>query len=321
MAFRQLNNTGGTLGGWGQYRASSEEGTCKSVLDPSAWKARAAALFGTLALIWAVSLYGLYVDERLVFALALVPRRVDGLPGILSAPLVHGSFAHLLANTFPLLILGGMVVIRGGAYYLTTTFPIVVLGGLGLWLLGRDAAHIGASGLLFGYCGFLVARGYYERRLGSIAVSIVVVVAYGGHDRRRSAARRPGLLGGSPVWADCRRAVRPRSARQGAVTKIETLAACGKVLSSSVGAWQTWSMKRDTPSYHGYRFPPEIISHAVWLYHRFGVNFREVEDLLAQRGVTASYETIRHWCQMFGLDYARQLRRRRGRLGDTWSLD
>ena len=68
------------------------------MLDPSAWKARAAALFGSLALIWAVSLYGLYVDERLVFALALVPRRVDGLPGILSAPLVHGSFAHLLAN-------------------------------------------------------------------------------------------------------------------------------------------------------------------------------------------------------------------------------
>ena len=107
---------------------------------------RAAALFGTLALIWAVSLYGLYVDERLVFALALVPRRVAGLPGILSAPLVHGSFAHLLANTFPLLILGGMVVIRGGAYYLTTTFPVVVLGGLGLWLLGRDAAHMVAYG-------------------------------------------------------------------------------------------------------------------------------------------------------------------------------
>ena len=198
------------------------------MLDPSAWKARAAALFGTLALIWAVSLYGLYVDERLVFALALVPRRVDGLPGILSAPLVHGSFAHLLANTFPLLILGGMVVIRGGAYYLTTTFPIVVLGGLGLWLLGRDAAHIGASGLLFGYFGFLVARGYYERRLGSHCR-----LHRGGgrlrrHDCRRSAARRPGLLGGSPVWADCRRAVRPRSARQGAVTEIETLAACGK---------------------------------------------------------------------------------------------
>ena len=71
------------------------------------------------------------------------------------------------------------------------------------------------------------------------------------------------------------------------------------VLSSSVGAWQTGPMKRDTLSYQGYRFPPEIISHAVWLYHRFGVSFRDVEDLLAQRGITVSYEAIRrghgHW--------------------------
>ena len=80
-------------------------------------------------------------------------------------------------------------------------------------------------------------------------------------------------------------------------------------------------MTSQLPSYHGYRFPPEIISHAVWLYHRFCLSFRDVEDLLAQRGVTVSYETIRHWCQTFGLDYARTLRRRRGRLGDTWYLD
>ncbi len=58
-------------------------------------------------------------------------------------------------------------------------------------------------------------------------------------------------------------------------------------------------------SYHGYRFPPEIISHAVWLYHRFCLSFRDVEDLLAERGVTVSYEAIRQWCQTFGLDYAR----------------
>ena len=74
-------------------------------------------------------------------------------------------------------------------------------------------------------------------------------------------------------------------------------------------------------SYHGYRFPPEIISHAVWLYHRFCLGFRDAEDLLAQRGITVSYETIRHWCQTFGPDYARRLRRRRGRMGDTWYLD
>ena len=75
------------------------------------------------------------------------------------------------------------------------------------------------------------------------------------------------------------------------------------------------------PSYHGYRFPPEIISHAVWLDHRFCLSFRDTEDLLAQRGITVSYETIRQWCRTFGLAYARTLRRRRGRMGDTWYLD
>ncbi len=74
-------------------------------------------------------------------------------------------------------------------------------------------------------------------------------------------------------------------------------------------------------SYRGYRFPPEIISHAVWLYHRFGLSFRDVEDLLAERGVTVTYEAIRQWCRTFGLDYARRLRRRRGRMGDSWYLD
>ena len=80
-------------------------------------------------------------------------------------------------------------------------------------------------------------------------------------------------------------------------------------------------MSCDSPSYRGYRFPPAIISHAVWLYHRFGLSFRDVEDLLAERGVTVTYEAIRQWCRTFGLDYARRLRRRRGRMGDTWYLD
>ena len=75
------------------------------------------------------------------------------------------------------------------------------------------------------------------------------------------------------------------------------------------------------PSYHGYRFPPDIIAHAVWLYFRFSLSFRDVEDLLAQRGITVTYETIRRWCRTFGRAYARRLRQRRGRLGDTWYLD
>ena len=73
--------------------------------------------------------------------------------------------------------------------------------------------------------------------------------------------------------------------------------------------------------YRRHRFPPEIISHAVWLYHRFTLSFRDVEDLLAERGVTVSYEAIRFWCRKFGPAYARTLRQRQGRLGDIWHVD
>jgi putative transposase len=73
--------------------------------------------------------------------------------------------------------------------------------------------------------------------------------------------------------------------------------------------------------YHGYRFPPEIISYAVWVYHRFCMSFRDVEDLLAERGIIVSYEAIRRWCGKFGSEYAHRLRKRQGRLGDTWYLD
>jgi putative transposase len=75
------------------------------------------------------------------------------------------------------------------------------------------------------------------------------------------------------------------------------------------------------PGYHGHRFPQEIISHAVWLYHRFCLSFRDTEDLLAERDVIVSYELIRQWCLKFGPHYAKQLRKRQGRLGDTWHMD
>ena len=80
-------------------------------------------------------------------------------------------------------------------------------------------------------------------------------------------------------------------------------------------------MKTQTPSYRGFRFPSEIISHTVWLYHRFGLSFREVEELLAERGITVTYESVRQWCQKFGPSYARKLKKRQGRQGGTWHID
>ncbi|GHO97585.1 hypothetical protein KSF_076330 [Reticulibacter mediterranei] len=75
------------------------------------------------------------------------------------------------------------------------------------------------------------------------------------------------------------------------------------------------------PDYKGHRFPPEIISHAVWLYFRFSLSIRSVEELLAQRGIVVTYETVRQWCLKFGQTYANELRRRRPRCSDTWHLD
>ena len=74
-------------------------------------------------------------------------------------------------------------------------------------------------------------------------------------------------------------------------------------------------------SYKGHRYPGEIIAHCVWLYHRFPLSFREVEEMMLARGVVVSYETIRAWCAKFGQAYANQLRRRRPRPGDKWHLD
>jgi hypothetical protein len=82
-------------------------------------------------------------------------------------------------------------------------------------------------------------------------------------------------------------------------------------------------MKRTTtttPNYKGFRFPPEISSHAVWLYFRVSLSFRDVEELLGQRGIVVSYETVRQWCLKFGHTYANALRRR-PRCGDTWHMD
>jgi putative transposase len=74
-------------------------------------------------------------------------------------------------------------------------------------------------------------------------------------------------------------------------------------------------------SYPGYRFPREIIAHCVWLYFRFSLSFRDIQEMMLERGIEVSHEAIRLWCLKFGAEYARRLRRRRRRPGDTWHLD
>lgn len=146
----------------------------------SQFKTRLFALMACVGLVWGVSGFALVFDQALVYQLAVIPRRLDGLVGIVGMPLVHGSIGHLIANTLPLLVLGVMLLFRGVRYYVFATGAIIVLGGIALWCFGRDAAHIGASGVVFGYIGLLVTRGFFERRWQSIAVAALVVFVYGG---------------------------------------------------------------------------------------------------------------------------------------------
>ena len=109
-----------------------------------------------------------------------LPYLAGSLRGILLSPLLHGSFSHLMSNTFPLLLLGGFVAIRGAKTLIGVSLLVIVLGGLLVWIVGRPAIHIGASGLVFGYFGFLVAQGWYERSIVSIVVAVGVLLLYGG---------------------------------------------------------------------------------------------------------------------------------------------
>ena len=144
-------------------------------------KNRILVLMMCVGVVWGVSGFALvFHSDYLLYHLAVIPRDIRSLPGIVGMPFVHGSWWHLISNTMPLLILGGMVMFRGIRYFGAVTFMIMLLGGVLLWCFGRNAAHIGASGLAFGYLGFLVTRGFYERSWQSIGVAALVVFLYGG---------------------------------------------------------------------------------------------------------------------------------------------
>lgn len=132
-----------------------------------------------IVVIWAVQIFNAVSGYTLNGWLGLRPRSFGGLDGILFMPILHGSFTHAAANTVPLIVLGGIMATTVRALVPVASAIIVVLGGIGVWLIGKGAIHIGASGLVFGWFGFLVARGLVEKRPIPLLTAICVALIYG----------------------------------------------------------------------------------------------------------------------------------------------
>ena len=108
------------------------------------------------------------------------PRTASGLAGILSAPFLHVGFGHLIVNSLPLIVLGGIVLLSGLRVFWKVTAFVTLGGGLGVWLFAESFSnHLGASGVIFGYLGFLLGRGFFARSFASMLTAGAVLVVYG----------------------------------------------------------------------------------------------------------------------------------------------
>lgn len=112
--------------------------------------------------------------------LGIRPRELDGLPGVAFAPFLHEGLVHLLRNTVPLVVLGWLVALSGRWLFMRVAVVTGLSSGLGAWAFGANAVHLGASGIVFGLLGFLIARGWVARRIGWTLVSVGVGVFYFG---------------------------------------------------------------------------------------------------------------------------------------------
>lgn len=149
-----------------------------------AHRARARALgpvvipIGFVALLWVVEILDAVLPGRWD-AHGIHPRSTEGIVGVLSAPLLHDDWSHLMANSLPLVVLGVLLVLSGRRTFAAVTALVWIVGGAAVWLLaGSGSNHIGASGIVFGWIGYLVARGVFSRGIGQIAIGLLVLAMY-----------------------------------------------------------------------------------------------------------------------------------------------
>jgi membrane associated rhomboid family serine protease len=133
-----------------------------------------------VAVMWAVEVVDVIADHQLD-QYGIEARDVDGLDGIVTAPFLHVGFAHLISNTIPFVIMGLLIAVEGARRLLWVFAIVALVSGLGTWLIAPDnTIHLGASGVVFGYATYLIARGVFNRRFAEIGIGLVVVLIWGG---------------------------------------------------------------------------------------------------------------------------------------------
>jgi membrane associated rhomboid family serine protease len=130
--------------------------------------------------MWLVEILDTVAFDSRLQTHGIEPRQVDGLEGVLVAPLLHGGWAHIISNSIPFIVLGALVMTYGLRRWIIATGIITVGAGLATWAFARSGNHIGASILVFGYFGFLLGMAWFDRSVKSVAIAVVVAVAYGG---------------------------------------------------------------------------------------------------------------------------------------------
>ena len=138
-------------------------------------------LFIVVGIFWLVEIIDIFIFKGRLDNFGIKPKSIVGLRGIIFAPFLHGGFGHLIANTIPFLTLGWLTMIQETSDFFIVSIVTAVIGGIGVWLFGgAGSVHIGASILIYGYLGFLLLRGYFQKNIPSILLSIIVFILYGG---------------------------------------------------------------------------------------------------------------------------------------------
>lgn len=128
--------------------------------------------------LFVIELVNWATGHGLVASRGIEPRQLDGLDGVLLAPFLHWGFAHLYANSIPLILLGTFVLAAGMRRFAWSTGLIILIGGVGTWIVGSTGVHAGASGVIFGYLGILLTRGVVERSWWNAAVAALIGLLY-----------------------------------------------------------------------------------------------------------------------------------------------